>query len=66
MKIPAIFNNNLNYQAISKRTAKMINQQSHAVAEIKPDTGTDYFQEDVGLVAKDGKFYYLPPAGEAH
>ena len=61
MSIPAVFNNDLNYKNISSRTAKMISQQSHAVAEMRPD-GLDFFQEDVQLIAKEGKLYYLPPS----
>lgn len=64
MSIPAIFNNDLNYKGISKRTATMISLQSHATAEVKPDAGSDFFQEDVELIAKDGKLYYLPPADD--
>ena len=64
MSIPAIFNNDLNYKGISKRTATMISLQSHAIAEVKPDAGSDFFQEDVELIAKDGKLYYLPPADD--
>lgn len=62
MSIPALFNDDLNYKDISRHTAIMISQQSHASATVKPDSDSDYFQEDVELIAKDGKLYYLPPA----
>lgn len=64
MKIPAIFNNDLNYKEISKQTATMITQQTLAIAEISPDAGSDYFKDDVELVIKDGKLYYLPPTDD--
>ena len=61
MSIPAVFNDDLNYIGISQNTILMISQQSHASANVKPDSYADYFQEDVELIAKDGKLYYLPP-----
>ena len=60
MNIPALFNDDLHYKAISKRTAAMINRQSDGSTAIKPADDTDLFQKDVRLVAKDGKLYYLP------
>lgn len=60
MNIPALFNDDLHYKAISKRTAAMISRQSDGSTAIKPADDTDLFQKDVRLVAKDGKLYYLP------
>jgi hypothetical protein len=59
MNIPALFNDDLHYKAISKRTAAMISRQSDGSTAIKPADDTDLFQKSVRLVAKDGKLYYL-------
>lgn len=66
MSIPAIFNDGLNYLDISKHTAKMINQQSNVIVRASTDSDSDYFIEDVELVVKDGKLYYMPPAIDHH
>ena len=62
MNIPALFNDELHYKSISGRTAEMISRQSFGTAEVKPADDKDLFQEDVRLVAKEGKLYYLPSA----
>lgn len=59
--VPALFNDDWNYRDIPKHTALMIIQQSHAVVDVKPDAKSDFFQEEVELIVKDGKLYYLPP-----
>lgn len=56
--IPGLFIDDLNYRAIEKSTAKMIKTQS-AGSTHAYDT-TDLYAEDVQLIAKDGKVYYLP------
>lgn len=61
MNIPALFNEELHYKSISGRTAEMINRQTYGIAKVRPDDDKDLFQEDVKLVAKEGKLYYLPP-----
>ena len=60
MNIPALFNDDLHYKAISKRTAAMISRQSDGSKTIKLADDTNLFQKDVRLVAKNGKLYYLP------
>ncbi len=62
MGLPALFNDDLNYKGISKNTVHMIDQQSHVNTSIGNNDNSDYFQEDVKLIAKEGKLYYLPPA----
>lgn len=56
--IPGLFNDDLNFRSIEKSTAKMINTQS-AGSTHAYDT-TDYYAEDVQLISKGGKVYYLP------
>ena len=60
MNIPALFDEELHYKSISGRTAEMISRQTFGTADVKPADDKDLFQEDVRLVAKEGKLYYLP------
>ena len=60
MNIPALFDDDLHYKAIPKSTVKMINKQSGENQIHTPLNDNDLFQEDVRLVAKEGKLYYLP------
>ena len=60
MNVPALFDANLHYKGISERTVSMISSQRDGSAEVKYSNDTDHFQEDVRLIAKDGKLYYLP------
>ncbi len=62
MNIPALFNEELHYKSISEQTAEMINRQTFGTAQVKPADEKDLFQEDVRLVMKEGKLYYLPSA----
>lgn len=62
MNIPALFNEELHYKSISEQTAEMINRQTFGTAQVKPADEKDLFQEDVRLVVKEGKLYYLPSA----
>lgn len=57
--IPGLFNNDLNFRSIEKKTASMIAEQSsgHETAN-KADT-SELYAEDVQLISKDGKIYYL-------
>ena len=64
MNIPALFDDDLHYKSISKSTVKMISKQSHENVPRTPESETDLFQEDVRLIAKDGKLYYLPETQE--
>lgn len=58
--IPGLFNNDLNFRSIEKNTAHMITEQvsGHKVLH-KVDT-SELYNEDVQLISKDGRIYYLP------
>lgn len=62
MSIPGLFDYSKHYRKIPGRTVQMIAQQGKRSVEVKPEAGADLFKEDVRLVVKDGKLYYLPPA----
>ena len=61
--IPGLFNDDLNFRSIEKKTANMIAEQSsgHETSH-KADT-SELYAEDVQLISKDGKIYYLPTSG---
>lgn len=56
--LPGLFNDDLNFRAIEKSTATIIKAQSAGSAHAY-DT-TDLYAEDVQLISKGGKVYYLP------
>lgn len=56
--LPGLFNDDLNFRAIEKSTARMIKTQSADSAHAY-DT-SDLYAEDVQLISKGGKVYYLP------
>ena len=60
MNIPALFNDDLHYRDVSKRTVSMITGQRTGQHTATGHNDTNLFQEDVRLIAKDGKLYYLP------
>lgn len=60
MNIPALFDDNLHYKAIPKSTVNMISKQSGENQVHTLEKDSDLFQEDIRLVAKEGKLYYLP------
>ena len=60
MNIPALFNDDLHYKDMPKRTVSMISKQSAGQKTIASQEEPDLFREDVRLIAKDGKLYYLP------
>lgn len=57
--IPGLFNDDLNLRSIEKSTARMITTQASGHEAHHQDT-IDLYAEDVQLIAKDGKVYYLP------
>lgn len=57
--IPGLFKEELNFRPIEKNTANMITAQASGYEGHHQDT-TDLYAEDVQLIAKDGKVYYLP------
>lgn len=56
--LPGLFNDDLNFRTIEKSTARMIMAQS-AGSEHAYDI-SDLYAEDVQLISKGGKVYYLP------
>ncbi len=57
--VPSLINEDYKNRAISEKTAEMISTQSEEKKSHQEDT-SDLFQEDVKLIVKDGKLYYLP------
>lgn len=57
--LPSLFDDNHQYADVSQSTMKMISNQSSGLRMFKTDE-VDLFREDVRLIAKDGKLYYLP------
>jgi len=59
MKPLSLFNDKLNYKEMSKGTVERIEHQSGLSSH--PDAvESDLYKEDVTLIAKDGKYYFLP------
>lgn len=62
-RFPGLFNDAQNYRSIPHNIVSLIQSQT---TEYSPDFNipfTDLFAEDVRLISKDGKLYYLPPSG---
>lgn len=60
---PGLFNDDQNYRSIPHNIVSLIQSQT---TEYLPDFNIpsfDPFSEDVRLISKDGKLYYLPPSG---
>lgn len=57
--IPGLLNEELKYRPIEKSTASMITTQVTGYKGNCQDT-TDLYSEDVQLIVKEGKVYYLP------
>ncbi|MBR6489658.1 MAG: hypothetical protein IKT03_03895, partial [Muribaculaceae bacterium] len=53
-----------NYKKMSKRTIASIEHQSDNGSKDIPILEDDLFREDVKLIAKNGKIYYLPCSSE--
>ena len=58
--IPGLFNDDLKFKAIDKKTASMITEQASGRAFEHPQDMSDLYAEDVQLISKNGKVYYLP------
>lgn len=56
--LPGFFNDNINFKAIKKNTARMIKTQS--ANRVQAYDTSDLYAEDVQLISKGGKVYYLP------
>ena len=57
-KLPSLVKEDWGYKKVDKKTVKMISNQSTAI-KLTPEYN-DLFNEEVVLVHKDGKVYYLP------
>ena len=58
--IPSLFNDDLKFKAIDKKTASMITEQASGRTLEHPQDTSDLYAEDVQLISKNGKIYYLP------
>ena len=58
--IPSIFKDELKYKVISQNTVNMIVSQSTVHKEIHYCDTSDLYSEDVQLISRNGKIYYLP------
>lgn len=55
-----LFNDDFNYKKMSQSTIVRIEHQAEHASTVKGAEEDDLYQEDVRLIAKDGKLYYLP------
>lgn len=62
MRALGVFNDDFNYKKMAGRTVALIENQTDGKVFTVPTANDDLFQEDVRLVAKEGKLYYLPIA----
>jgi hypothetical protein len=58
--IPGLFNDDLNYREIEERTANMIMIQKIGHDKACKMDKSELYAEDVQLISKYGKIYYLP------
>lgn len=58
--IPGLFNDDLNFRGLEERTANMINAQKIGHNSTHKMDKSELYAEDVQLISKDGKIYYLP------
>lgn len=58
--VPGLFNDNLNFRSIEAGTAEMIQTQSEGKQVTYEHDTSDLYSEDVQLIIKDDKIYYLP------
>lgn len=58
--IPGYFNDDSNFRAIEASTAKMIDEQARKHHDSHQQDTTDLYAQDVHIIAKGGKIYYLP------
>ena len=62
--IPGLFNDDFNFRSIEKKTAKMIAAQASGHDSLHVVDTSELYAEDVQLISKDGKIYYLPESKE--
>ncbi len=58
--IPGLLNDDLNFRSIEKKTASMIVEQSSGDEVLHKANMSELYAEDVQLILKDRKIYYLP------
>lgn len=58
--IPSLFKDEFKYKEITQNTVNLIASQSAVHEEIYHYDTSDLYAEDVQLIARDGKIYYLP------
>lgn len=58
--LPGLFNDDFNFRTIAKSTTNMIKTQASQYKEAHQQDTIDLYAEDVQLIAKEGKIYYLP------
>ena len=58
--IPGLFNDDLNFRGLEERTANMITAQKTGHYNAHKMDKSELYAEDVQLISKDGKIYYLP------
>lgn len=58
--IPGLFNDDLKFKAIDERTVEMITDQASVKSIVHSQDTSDLYADDVQLISKDGKIYYLP------
>lgn len=58
--IPGLFNDDFNFRSIEKKTAKMITAQASGHESLHAVDTSELYAEDVQLISKGGKIYYLP------
>ncbi len=58
--IPGLFNDDFNFRSIEKKTATMITAQASGHEAMHIADTSELYAEDVQLISKNGKLYYLP------
>lgn len=58
--IPGLFNEDFKFCSIEKKTAKMISTQVSGYEALHKADTSELYEEDVQLISKNGKLYYLP------
>ena len=58
--LPGLFNDKLNFRAIEESTVKMIKSQSAEHYDLHEQDTSELYSEDVQLIVKGEKIYYLP------
>lgn len=62
--IPGLFNDDFNFRTIEKKTVRMISAQASGHEFLHDVDVSELYAEDVQLISKDGKIYYIPESKE--